>query len=390
MKIFLAWIERFPARPLGATLGLLVALTGCERNEVKVYQVATESSATTAPMVAAAPPMAAGETSAQPKLTWTLPAGWQEVPAAQFRLASFAVNGADGKKADVSIVPLGGMAGGELGNVTRWRGQVNLPPVTEEELSRLGEKVEVAGAAAKLFDFAGKSAAGDPSRILVASLERDDTSWFFKMTGDDDFVVKQKPVFIAFLKSLKFSATAATPGELPPDHPPISGSKPALPPDHPPIGAAATLTSPDNVANSQWALPSGWKEEPATAMMLAKFSAGPADAQTVITVSTLASNFGGLPTNINRWRGQMSLPPVDDAVALKSATPLEVQSEKASLVELDGTDTKTGQAGRLVVVAVPHGGETWFFKMTGDEKAVAREKAAFLKFVQTAKLSHAP
>ena len=325
--------------------------------------------------MSAQPTMPASEAPAQPKLTWTLPGGWKEVPPAQFRLASFTVTGADGKMADVSIVPLGGMAGGELGNVTRWRGQVNLPPVTEAELSKLGEPVEVAGAEAKLFDFAGTSAAGDPARILVASLQRDDTSWFFKMTGDDDLVVQQKPLFIAFLKSLKFSASSPTPDELPPNHPPVS--------------AAAPVAAPASPANSQGALPAGWTEEAATSMLLAKFSAGPADARAVITVSAFPGDVGGHTANINRWRGQLSLPPVDDAAALKSAAPLAVQSEKASLVELDGTDARTGQPARLIGVAVPHGGETWFFKLTGDEKSVAREKNAFLKFIQTTKLSHA-
>ena len=379
MKKLVTWIGWFPARRLGTTMVLAAALAGCERNEVKVYQVATEASAPTSPGVSAMPMMAAGETAAQPKLSWTLPDGWQEAPAAQFRLASFAVTGADGNKADVSIVPLGGMAGGELGNVTRWRGQVNLAPVTEEELSKLGEKVKVAGTEAKLFDFAGTSAAGDKARILVASLQRDDTSWFFKMTGDDELVVKQKPVFVAFLKSLKFSANAATSGELPANHPPISTTAPVI--------------SPDSPANSQWILPPGWKEEPATSMLLAKFSAGPADARAEITVSSFPGDVGGLAANINRWRSQMSLPVAEETGVAATATlvkEISVQSDKGSLVELDGTDAKTGQAGRLIGVVVPHEGQTWFFKMMGDGKVVSREKDAFLKFVQTAKLSHAP
>ena len=370
MKNLMARIQFVsPGRALLA-LGVVAALAGCDRNEVKVYQVPKESSAP-APGVPATPPMAASETPTQPNLTWTLPEGWQEVPPGQMRLASFAATAPDGKKVDVSIVPLGGVAGGELGNVNRWRGQVGLAPVTEDELSKLGEKVQTAGSETVLYDLTGGKA-----RILVTSLRREDTSWFFKMTGEDELVGQQKQKFIAFLKSLKFDSGAAT--------------QVALPPDHPALSAAPTSMSSDSPAKPQWTVPSGWTEEPPTQMLLAKFSTGDKDARAEITVSSFPGDVGGLVANINRWRRQLGLPAMDETAAVNAATMLEVQSEKASLVELDGTDAKTGQAGRLIGVVVPHDGQTWFFKMMGDGKVVAREKDAFVKFVQTVKLPHAP
>jgi len=368
-------------------VGLVAALAGCDRNEVKVYQVPKEASAPAAPAAAAMPPMS-GEVPAQPNLTWTLPEGWQEAPAGQMRLASFSATGEDGKKADVSIVPLGGVAGGDLSNLNRWRGQVGLAPVTAEELPKLGEKTEVAGAEATLFDIVGTNPAGEKSRILVTALQREGTSWFFKMTGEDALVEAQKPKFQAFLKSLKFDASAAA--ALPADHPPIGGNAPALPPDHPAMGSAMPGLATDNPAKPQWTVPAGWIEQAPTAMLLAKFSAGDATAPAEVTVSSFPGDVGGLPANINRWRRQLGLPPLDDAAANQTATSLDVAADKGSLVEMDGQDAKTGQPARLIGVAVPHEGQTWFFKMMGNEKSVAHEKDAFLKFVQTAKLSHAP
>ena len=35
--------------------------------------------------------------------------------------------------------------------------------------------------------------------------------------------------------------------------------------------------------------------------------------------------------------------------------------------------------------SVPRDGQTWFYKMMGDDATVAREKDAFVKFVQTAR-----
>jgi hypothetical protein len=60
-------------------------------------------------------------------------------------------------------------------------------------------------------------------RILAVIQHHDNMTWFFKMTGDSGLVEQQKPAFVAFLKSLKFTA-AAQPDELPPGHPPIGGT----------------------------------------------------------------------------------------------------------------------------------------------------------------------
>ena len=391
----MAHIQFSSSLRLGLVASLAFALAGCDGGEVKVYKVAKEASPPSAPGLAAMPPMAASEGAAQAPLTWTLPAGWQEVKPGPMRLAQFAVAGPGGKKAEVSIVMMGGTAGGELGNVNRWRGQVSLSPVTEAEVSKLGEKTEAAGSETKLYDMTGMVASGDKARILVTSLQRGDEAWFFKMTGDDELVAAQKPAFLAFLKSLKFSQTSPAPeatAALPPDHPSISGGNAALPADHPPIGGAlppAQSQSADPTKPS-WTIPSGWTEVPATAMLLAKFSIGQDAARADITVSSFDGDVGGLTANVNRWRGQISLAPIDDAAASQAVTPVEVSGEKGSLVDMNGTDAKNDQPARLIGVAVPHGGRTWFFKILGDGKVVASERDAFLKFVQTVKLPHAP
>ena len=64
--------------------------------------------------------------AAAPRLEYQRPAGWNEVAPSQMRAASFRVPGKDGKQADVSVIPLPGLAGSDLDNVNRWRGQVGL------------------------------------------------------------------------------------------------------------------------------------------------------------------------------------------------------------------------------------------------------------------------
>jgi len=71
-----------------------------------------------------------------------------------------------------------GTAGGDLGNVNRWRGQVGQQPVSAEELLKLAQSVVVAGQPATLYEQSGES-----NRILAVIQHRGDTAWFFKMTG---------------------------------------------------------------------------------------------------------------------------------------------------------------------------------------------------------------
>jgi hypothetical protein len=56
---------------------------------------------------------------------------------------------------------------------------------------------------------------------------------------------------------------------------------------------------------------------------------------------------------------------------------------KATLVDFIGTDKKTGQPERLVAAIVPHGGNTWFYKLMGNGKVVGGQKDSFVQFVKT-------
>ena len=328
--------------------------------------------------------------AAAPSLKYKLPPGWQEVPPGEMRAASFRVPGQDGKVADVSVVPLPGLAGSDLDNVNRWRGQVGLKAVTAEELSKLAQAVEIDGKPAQLFDQTGENpGSGEKSCILAAITRREGVAWFFKMTGDAQLVAQQKPAFLAFLQSVSFP-TAVAQSELPPSHPPIGGGT-ELPPSHPPIGAASSGGMASTAAFSgqdkpAWQVPTGWQEVPGGQFLVAKFALNAAgNAQAAVNVSMSAGDGGGLLPNLNRWRGQLGLAPVTEEDLAKQIQPLEVPGTKAMLTEMTGKDPKTGQPARLLAAIVPQAQQTWFYKLMGNEQIVEREREAFTKFVQTAK-----
>lgn len=355
-----------------ALLFLAAALAGCGQNKVEVYQVPREPAqpqgqAQAAAAMPGAQPAAPGM---MPSLQWKLPAGWQEVPAGQMRLASFRVVGEGGKQADVSIIPLPGLAGRDLDNVNRWREQVGLPPVTEEEVAKVAEPLEIAGLKAQLYDQAGVApGSGGQSRILAVVMRHEGVAWFFKMTGDEGLVGQQKPAFTEFLRSITFKTAPAV--ELPPSHPPIGGAR----------GAATVPAAP----RPGWQVPPGWQEVPGGQFLAAKFTiAGSGGEEAAVNVSSAIGDGGGLVGNVNRWRGQLGLDALPESEVKKLVAPLDVAGAKGMLVDMTGTDAKSAQKARVVGAVVPQAGQTWFYKLMGSEPLVEREKAGFTKFVQSA------
>ncbi|MGO8764092.1 MAG: hypothetical protein ACLQSR_03030 [Limisphaerales bacterium] len=362
---------------------LLVLAAGCHRDSVQVYTVSTDQDqppplAQTAPtnMVTSTLPPGHPDISSMPvsgapaadqsvsPITFTMPPGWTEVPPSEMRVASFKVSGADGKQADVSVVPLPGMAGGDAANVNRWRGQVGLETISDEQIQSAAENIQAAGQAAQLYDIGGAT-----SRILGVIQHRDGNAWFFKMTGDPALVEDQKSNFVAFLTSISFTAGPAT-AQLPPGHPEIGGMD-------------TVATGPiSHEGQPNWQVPVGWTEVSGGQFLVAKFTiSGDGGATAAVNVSSSAGDGGGLAANLNRWRGQLGLAPTDDI----TATALPVAGGQGQLVDLSGTVASTGQPAELVGVMVTQPDKTWFYKLMGDPKVVAAQKQAFTQFVQGVK-----
>jgi hypothetical protein len=361
----------------GASGLLALALAGCSRNEIKVYRVAKEAPPSEpAPAMTAADPAAA---SARAPLTWTLPAGWQEAAPGPMRAASFfAVNQA-GLTNDISVIPLPS-GGPENDLVNMWRQQLNLPPVDADAAGKQAEPVAIGSDAGKLFDLVSTDPVYDGKlrrRILVAMTSRGPTSWFFKMTGEDAFVREQKPAFVQFLKSVSFPAAGAEQAQFADVHRSLS-TNPKLNP-----GEAA-----NNSDKPSWVVPAGWQEMPGGQFLVAKFLVpGSGDAKAELNVGTA---MGGVTMNVNRWRGQLGLAPLDEDGINKSATMIDVEGGKAMVVDFSGTDARTGQPARLIGAIVAAGGQTWFYKFMGSDQVITQQKDTFTKFVQTVKYPHAP
>jgi len=127
------------------------------------------------------------------KPTWTLPSDWKQLPGSAMRFATIQI-AADDKPLELSVIPLPQSGGDKekyvLDNVNRWRNQLNLKPITADDLPTTTKSLRIDGHEATLVSLVGTGSGG--------------------MSGGAPFA-------------------------------PFAGG--ALPPDHPPIGKATSTTS---------------------------------------------------------------------------------------------------------------------------------------------------
>ena len=123
--------------------------------------------------------------------------------------------------------------------------------------------------------------------------------------------------------------------------------------------------------------PDGWQELPASGMRIAAFAVTENDQQAQVTVITLRGQAGGTLANVNRWRGQVNLPGIDQAQLAKEMQPIEIDGLSAHYVDLIGPEGEDDQRLRIVCAFVERSGTSWFIKMTGPADLVGRQKSAF-------------
>lgn len=299
--------------------------------------------------------------ASRPRLSWQLPAGWQERPATSLRAGYFVIAGPHDQTAEVTIIPLAGTGGNDLDNVNRWRAQVGLKAVTAEELPRLAQTVSIGGGAGQLYDLVGDSYEADDQRTLAAILRREGMSWFFKMTGPASLVGDQKGPFVEFLRTLQFEGA-----------PPASTAAPG-----PGAGGAAEASP---AGRPRFQVPGHWQAQAPGAMQAARFFPRDAEGRAEISVALLPGDGGGPLANVNRWRRQLGLGPIGESELPGVLQTRSFGGQPGYWVELAAPES----GRRLVAAGVPRGGQIWFYKLTGEAPVVEREKPVFLQFVESA------
>jgi hypothetical protein len=137
-----------------------------------------------------------GPINASAHPSWKTPDGWiEQQPSSSMLLASYSAPGKTGGKAEVTVSMFPGDVGGLLANVNRWRGQIGLAPISDQELPQKTSQVEVGSVKAVLVELT----APDGSKGLLGLIvPREGNTWFYKMTGDPAALADQKKSFVEF------------------------------------------------------------------------------------------------------------------------------------------------------------------------------------------------
>jgi hypothetical protein len=108
----------------------------------------------------------------------------------------------------------------------------------------------------------------------------------------------------------------------------------------------------------------------------------PGGGKAEVSVVVLPGPAGGEMANVNRWRGQIGLPPLDEA-GLASARK-EVKSKAGKVAVYDFTSDGGAEKNRMITgLLASADGNTWFFKLMGDADPVGKAKPGFLRYLET-------
>ena len=346
---------------------VVAALAACDnKSEIKVYRVSKAPLEEAEPeeqgaMPANAPsPSMPGGMSAPVSSTASVPTppNWQPQPLSQMRQASFLVKGDNGAVADVSFVSLSASAGNVLENVNRWLSQIGQPAIDEPKLNQIAQRLTTSMGEVTVVDLVGLPNGADPAkdgRIIAAMTTNGTSTLFFKIRGNAALTESQKSDFIKWVASICDSQ---------------GGNK------SPQMATAAPSQDSSN-PQVKWQTPPGWNEVPPSAMRYASFNAGRNENKIDISVVMFPGDGGSDIDNVNRWRQQIGLSPMnEDAVTSQIGT---LKGDDATFAAIDIPATNA----RMLAAWTRRDGRVWFFKATGPNAAIEKEKQNFVKFVQS-------
>ncbi|HLJ09646.1 MAG TPA: hypothetical protein VKU82_00580 [Planctomycetaceae bacterium] len=259
---------------------------------------------------------------------WTLPEGWvDEGSDSKMRYTTLRIPAAGGL--ELSVIPLptgdGSLDAYVLTNINRWRDQLQLGPLSQADLSAPDAiKIEVAGADAWVVQFEGT----------------------LSQKGGAPFA---GPARQAPQGAVRQPADAAGRAQVP-------------------------FTS---------KLPQGWSSVRAGPMQAAAYEVREGRRQATISISSAG---GDLAANINRWRSQLQLAPLEGAALESELRRIPVDQSDATYVELVGPEGSSPRETILGVIFEAQG-KQWFIKLKGDADLAAREKPRFEEFVKSIRFS---
>lgn len=288
-----------------------------------------------------------------------VPEGWTKVGSRTLRDLDFRA-GPD-REVECYLTLLPGSHAGFRAHANRWRRRMGAPEISEAELTALPPATLLGGEGVLISLETGPD--DDPRGLHGIIARTEDGEASLLMAGPARQVENERPRFARLAASLRWSA--------PQEEDAVSAS----------MRPAGLL---------QWTVPSGWRrleDRPLREVTLAPLEGD----GTECAVFTLEGMGGGIPLNLDRWREQMGLPPLGEAI--DDLERIEVLGTPVPLLEIAGAyaagpeGARPGQA--MLAVAWTSGERSVFVKMVGPEEVVRRERPRFVAFCRSLKAREA-
>lgn len=298
------------------------------------------------------------------KPKWQVPAGWKEGAAKAMRLATLEIPG-EGKPLEVAIsepLPWAGTAEAMLGNVNRWRKQLQLPEVDAAHVGENSHEIKIGDTPMTIVDLRGRAGASG-----------------------------MMPPFAGGAAGSAPMLPGAGKSEMPAGHPPIDGSAAGAPPAASPHGAAPPDAPPavESAALPKFTAPADWKPEAAGGMRRAAFTIGDGGEKGgLVTLSNFPiikdSAIDDPLQNLNMWRAAVGMPPATADDLPKVTEKTEVDGKPATYVRVLPDAAGQPLGGQAILAAmVTTGDQVWFFKLKGERGIVAAQEEAFKNFLKS-------
>ena len=129
-------------------------------------------------------------------------------------------------------------------------------------------------------------------------------------------------------------------------------------------------------ADPRWEVPESWEEGPEVSARRGSYRVRDTEGRSLdIAITVFPGDVGGPLANVNRWRQQVQLPPVDATGLAELREEIAIGGLPGWMVVLPGPTTTT------IAATVEVEGNSWFFRMTGDPELAQQEQARFGEFL---------
>ena len=131
-------------------------------------------------------------------------------------------------------------------------------------------------------------------------------------------------------------------------------------------------------------LPEGWTEQEASGMRTASYAIEGTDIEgTDIDFYLIPLMVGDVPSNVNRWRGQVGLPPESPEAIAEKVETFQVDGHETHYIEILNTETDRGIVAAIVDLAPQY----WYFTAKGPASELESHVQEIRAFLESLKIN---